>query len=62
MPVVWQDRMLLKKDLRNAIGGGISTTMLDGIQYVAIAGCMKNPIVETKSGPAWVAIFALPAK
>jgi len=31
-----------------------------GIQYVAVAGGMKNPIIQTDSGPAWVAIFALP--
>ena len=30
------------------------------INYVAVAGGMKNPIIQTDSGPAWVAIFALP--
>jgi hypothetical protein len=34
--------------------------MLDGTQYVAVAGGMKNPIGQTESGPAWVAIFTLP--
>jgi alcohol dehydrogenase (cytochrome c) len=55
-------QVLLKKDLGDPIGGGISTYMIGGIQYVAIAGGMKNPIVQTESGPAWVAIFALSAK
>jgi hypothetical protein len=36
------------------------TYLLGGKQYVAIAGGMKNPIVQTESGPAWVAILALP--
>ncbi len=52
--------ILLKKNLHDAIGGGIITYMLDGKQYVAVAGGMKNGIVQTESGPAWVAIFALP--
>ena len=34
--------------------------MLGGVQYVAVAGGMKNPIVLTDSGPAWVAIFITP--
>jgi hypothetical protein len=37
------------------------TYMLGGIQYVAVAGGMKNPIVLTESGPAWVAILSLPS-
>ena len=45
-----------------AIAGGIVTYMLGGKPYVAIAGGMKNAIVQTESGPAWVAIFALPEK
>jgi alcohol dehydrogenase (cytochrome c) len=53
-------RVLLKKDLGDPIGGGIVTYTLGGIQYVAVAGGMKNPIIQTDSGPAWVAIFALP--
>lgn len=55
-------RVLLKKNLGDPIGGGISTYMLGGTQYVAVAGGMKNPVVDTDSGPAWVAILALPAK
>jgi alcohol dehydrogenase (cytochrome c) len=55
-------RVLLEKDLGDPIGGGISTYMLRGVQYVAVAGGMKNPVVDTDSGPAWVAIFALPAR
>jgi alcohol dehydrogenase (cytochrome c) len=55
-------QVLLKKDLHDPIGGGISTYMLGGTQYVAVAGGMKNPIVQTESGPAWVTIFALSTK
>src|SRR5436190_2133767 len=53
-------KVLLKKHLGDPIGGGVVTYMLGGIQYVAVAGGMKNPIIQTDSGPAWVAIFALP--
>jgi alcohol dehydrogenase (cytochrome c) len=54
--------VLLKKDLHDAIGGGIITYILGGRQYIAIAGGMKNGIVQTESGPAWVAIVSLPQK
>jgi alcohol dehydrogenase (cytochrome c) len=53
-------KLLLKKDLGDPIGGGVVPYMLDGIQYVAVAGGMKNPAVVTESGPAWVAILSLP--
>ena len=52
--------VLLKKDLHDPIGGSIVTYMLGGKEYVAVAGGMKNSIVQTESGPAWIAIFALP--
>jgi outer membrane protein assembly factor BamB len=55
-------KVLLTKNMTDAIGGGIVTYMLGGKQYVAIAGGMKNAIVQTESGPAWVAIMALPQK
>ena len=42
------------------IGGGVVPYMLDGIQYVAVAGGMKNPAVVTESGPAWLTILSLP--
>ena len=51
--------ILLEKEMGDPIGGGIITYMLRGTQYVAVAGGMKNGIVQTQSGPAWVAIFAL---
>ena len=54
--------VLLKKDLADPIGGGIITYMLSGTQYVAVAGGMKNGIVQTESGPAWVAILAVANK
>ncbi len=53
-------QVLFKKEMRDAIGGGIVTYVLDGTQYIAVAGGMKNAIVQTESGPAWIAIFALP--
>jgi alcohol dehydrogenase (cytochrome c) len=55
-------QVLLKKDLHDPIGGGVITYMLGGTQYVAVAGGMKNPVVDTESGPAWVAILKLPPK
>jgi alcohol dehydrogenase (cytochrome c) len=54
-------KVLLKKELGDPIGGGVITYMLGGTQYVAVPGGMKNPIVQTESGPAWVAIFKLPS-
>ena len=41
--------------------GVSSRTKSGGIQYVAIAGGMKNTVTQqTDSGPAWVAILSLP--
>lgn len=54
--------VLLEKNLGDPIGGGIVTYMLGGTQYVAVAGGMNNAIVDTDSGPAWVAILALPSQ
>ena len=54
-------KVLLKKPMGDPIGGGIVTYELDGIAYVAVAGGMKNKVTQqTDSGPAWVAILALP--
>jgi len=34
---------------------------IGGVQYVAVAGGMKNTVTQqTDSGPAWVAILSLP--
>jgi glucose dehydrogenase len=52
--------VLLKEDLGDPIGGGVVPYMVDGIQYIAVAGGMDNPQVQTESGPAWVAILSLP--
>jgi hypothetical protein len=53
--------MLLKKALGDPIGGGVITYEIGGVQYVAVAGGMKNTVTQqTDSGPAWVAILALP--
>jgi PQQ-dependent dehydrogenase (methanol/ethanol family) len=54
-------RVLLKKDLGDPIGGGIVPYEIGGVAYIAIAGGMKNTVTQqTDSGPAWVAILALP--
>jgi len=54
-------RVLLKKNLGDPIGGGIVVYEISGVAYVAIAGGMKNTVTQqTDSGPAWVAILALP--
>ena len=55
-------QLLMQKSLGDPIGGGIVTYMLNGTQYIAVAGGMKNPVVVTESGPAWVAILALPPR
>jgi alcohol dehydrogenase (cytochrome c) len=53
--------VLLKKAMGDPIGGGIVTYEIDGVAYVAVAGGMKNTVTQqTDSGPAWVAILALP--
>jgi alcohol dehydrogenase (cytochrome c) len=52
--------ILFKKDVGGPVGGGVVTYMLAGKQYIAVAAGMNNPIMKTKSGPARVAIFALP--
>jgi hypothetical protein len=44
----------------NPLGGGVSAYMIDGVQHVAIAARMNNPIIQTGSDPTWVASFALP--
>ena len=43
------------------IGGGVVTYMVEGKQYVAVAAGMNNWIMQTKSGPASVVIYALPS-
>jgi alcohol dehydrogenase (cytochrome c) len=54
-------KVLLKKNLGDPIGGGIITYEIDGAQYIAVAGGMKNTVTQqTDSGAAWVAILALP--
>ena len=54
-------KVLLKKNLGDPIGGGIVTYEIGGVQYVAVAGGMKNTVTQqTDSGPAWVAILSVP--
>jgi glucose dehydrogenase len=53
-------KVLLKKSLGDPIGGGIVTYEIAGVQYVAVAGGMKNTVTQqTDSGPAWVAILSV---
>jgi alcohol dehydrogenase (cytochrome c) len=53
-------QVLLKKNLGDPIGGGIVTYEVGGVQYVAVAGGMKNTVTQqTDSGPSWVAILAV---
>ena len=53
-------KVLLKKPLGDPIGGGIVTYEIGGVQYVAVAGGMKNTVTQqTDSGPAWVAILSV---
>jgi hypothetical protein len=58
---VLDGKVLLKKNLGDQIGGGIVPYEIGGVAYVAIACGMKNTVTQqTDSGPAWVAILALP--
>ena len=53
-------KVLLKKPLGDPIGGGVVTYEIGGVQYVAVAGGMKNTVTQqTDSGPAWVAILSV---
>jgi alcohol dehydrogenase (cytochrome c) len=53
-------KQLLKVMTSGPIGGGISTYMINGKQFVAVAAGMKNAIMKTDSGPATVSIYTLP--
>jgi alcohol dehydrogenase (cytochrome c) len=54
-------KVLLKKNLGDPIGGRIITYEIGGMQYIAVAGGMKNTVTQqTDSGPAWVAILSVP--
>jgi hypothetical protein len=51
-------RVLLTKKFGDAIAGGIVTYQLGAVQWVAVAGGMKNTVTQqTDSGPTWVAPF-----
>jgi alcohol dehydrogenase (cytochrome c) len=52
-------KLLLKTMTSGPIGGGISTYLVGGKQYVAVAAGMKNEIMKTESGPAAVIIYSL---
>ena len=41
--------VLLKKDLADPVGGGIVTGMLNGTQYVAVAGGMKTELCRRRA-------------
>jgi len=54
--------ILFQKKAGGPIGGGIVTYTIDGKQYVAVAAGMEGAIMQTKSGPAAVVIYALPTQ
>ena len=39
-------KVLLKKNLGDPIGGGVITYELGGVQYIAVAGGMKNTVTQ----------------
>jgi alcohol dehydrogenase (cytochrome c) len=53
-------KLLFKQLAGGPVGGGIVTYAIAGKQYVAVAAGMNNNLMGVKSGPASVAIFALP--
>ena len=52
-------KVLLMSPAGGPIGGGVSTYVIGGRQYVAVAAGMKNEIMKTDSGPAAVVIYGL---
>ena len=53
-------KILFRSKAGGPIGGGVITYALGGKQYVAVAAGMKNGLMGVTSGPASVAIYALP--
>ena len=54
-------KLLLKIPTGNAIGGGVTVYSVNGREYVAVAAGLKSDLWKSKSGPARVVVFALPA-
>ncbi len=54
-------RLLLKAPTGNAVGGGVTVYSLHGREYVAVAAGLSSKLWKSVSGPAKVAVFALPA-
>jgi hypothetical protein len=40
--------------------GDLVISVLDSTPYVGVVSGLRNPIMTTENGPAWVAILALP--
>ncbi len=53
-------KLLFQNKAGGPIGGGVVTYMINGKQYVGVAAGMEGAIMQIKSGPASVVIYALP--
>jgi outer membrane protein assembly factor BamB len=52
-------KSLFKVKAGGPVGGGVIAYSLGGQEYIAVAAGMENWILQTKSGPASVVIYAL---
>jgi alcohol dehydrogenase (cytochrome c) len=52
-------KILFKDQAGGPVGGGVIAYSLGGQEYIAVAAGMQNWIMQTKSGPATIAIYAL---
>jgi hypothetical protein len=52
-------KLVFKDKAGGPIGGGVVAYSLGGQEYIAVAAGMQNWIMQTKSGPASVVIYAL---
>jgi alcohol dehydrogenase (cytochrome c) len=52
-------KLLFKDKAGGPVGGGVIAYSLGGQEYIAVAAGMENWIMQTKSGPASIVIYAL---
>jgi alcohol dehydrogenase (cytochrome c) len=52
-------KVVFKDKAGGPVGGGVIAYSLGGQQYIAVAAGMENWIMQTKSGPAAIVIYAL---
>jgi alcohol dehydrogenase (cytochrome c) len=52
-------KLIFKNNAGGPVGGGVIAYSLGGQQYIAVAAGMENWILQTKSGPAAIVIYAL---